>query len=255
MGNNSQRRIINNYQGLGGAVGELDQETVRDFYEKVEEIWPEDDPWHLYSKSQIEKNLRAHYFPTDAYVLNAGSGGSDYGLSCKMHHVDLAENKIMKHENYTVASISQLPFSDEQFTDIICVGSVLNYCGAVEALAELTRVLRPSGFLLLEYESSCGFGYMGQEAYYKQHAVLATVDYRRERHMQWLYSPCYINGVLGSIGLKIIKSIGFHYFSGLYLKITGNEQKATKFAKFDNIARRLPFIHMHAHNMFLVCQK
>lgn len=79
----------------------VNQEEIQHLYESVDDVWPQDDHWHLYSKKQ--------HWEENIYVLNAGSGGNDYGLKVIMHHRDLAENKICHFDDYSVGSIEQLP--------------------------------------------------------------------------------------------------------------------------------------------------
>lgn len=232
----------------------LDQNQVKEFYERVSEIWPTSDLWHIFSKRQIEKFLTRYNFREDSYILNAGSGGNDYGLNYNMHHIDIAENKINSITNATVSSIDSMPFKDEEFTSVICVGSVLNYCDAFLALSEIARVLQKSGELILEYESSWGYGYINND-FYKKSAVIVDVEYRGERHKQWLYSPTYIENILKILKMRIIKKIPFHICSGMYLAYRNSEQRAAKYAHMDKIMRYIPFINRHAHNIIMVCKK
>ena len=143
----------------------IDHDKVRKFYERVEEIWPKEDLWHMHSYKELNAFLHNLCFSPNAYILNAGSGGNDYGLPHKMHRLDIAENKISNFENHTVGNIELMPFSGKKFTDIICVGSVINYSDAMTAIAELARVLIKKGRLVLEFESSGGYGYRGSKAY------------------------------------------------------------------------------------------
>ena len=82
---------------------QVNEEEIATFYNKVEEIWPSNEPWYKYTKAQIEKFVHKNAFKYHDYVLNAGSGGYDYNLNCKMHHVDIAAEKITFTEG-TVAS-------------------------------------------------------------------------------------------------------------------------------------------------------
>ena len=46
-----------------------------------------------------------------------------------------------------------LPFAENSIDNILCVGSVLNYCDAIAAISEFNRVFKYNGHLILEYES------------------------------------------------------------------------------------------------------
>jgi ubiquinone/menaquinone biosynthesis C-methylase UbiE len=208
----------------------------------------------MHSHKKLTEFLHKLRFAPDAYILNAGSGGNNYGLPYKMHHVDIAENKISKFENHTVGSIESMPFPNETFTDIICVGSVLNYCDAVTAITELARVLKIDGRLILEFESSNGYGYILNKCY-NQSATVVTVEYRNEPHVQWLYSYKYINSIVKAVGLQNIKSYGYHYISGICLSLGISESKSANYANFDFIARIIPVIKQHAHNYILTGYK
>lgn len=81
---------------------QVNEEEIATFYNKVEEIWPSNEPWYKYTKAQIEKFVHKNAFKYHDYVLNAGSGGYDYNLNCKMHHVDIAAEKINQLPLYTV---------------------------------------------------------------------------------------------------------------------------------------------------------
>lgn len=57
---------------------QVNEEEIATFYNKVEEIWPSNEPWYKYTKAQIEKFVHKNAFKYHDYVLNAGSGGYDY---------------------------------------------------------------------------------------------------------------------------------------------------------------------------------
>lgn len=76
--------------------------------------------------------------------------------------------------------------------NILCVGSVLNYCDAIAAISEFNRVLKYNGHLILEYESSWGFEYIGKKCY-KSDACIITTEYIEKEHTQWLYSHFRLN--------------------------------------------------------------
>ena len=226
----------------------------RSFYETVPKVWPDDDMWHTYSRKQIEKYIQKQSFQKDGYILNAGSGGNDYEISYRMHHVDIAKNKIEHLPNATVASIEALPFDSEIFTDIICVGSVLNYCDAVSAISELSRVLKKTGRLILEFESSWGFEHINTYAYEKD-AEIVSLNYFGQFQSQWLYSYNYIRKIIKGLNYEIKDIYRFHIISGLHYNIYHSENKAAPLAMFDCILRYMPFLNRHSNNIMLTCIK
>jgi len=235
-------------------VDQIDEKTIKEFYESVDDVWPSNDMWHTYSRNQIEKYLKKIPFPQNSNILNAGSGGNDYGLKVKMYHVDIAKNKIEHLIHASVASIEDLPFDDKLFDDVICVGSVLNYCDAMAAIFELSRVLKNSGHLVLEFESSWGFEHLGTSAY-KKPAEIVTLKYYMQPHRQWVYSLKYIHKILEANNFKICSIYRFHILSGLHYNKHHDENAATPLTKFDRIFRHIPYFSRHSNNIILLCKK
>lgn len=231
----------------------IDRNEVKNLYESVDCVWPQDDNWHLYSKSQIENYLKRQNFKPNTYTLNAGSGGNDYGLALNMHHRDLAANKVNCFNDYSLGSIEQLPQDDESFDNIICVGSVINYCDAIAVISEFYRVLKKSGILYLEFESS--FGYEHRKFnYYKKPAEVVELKYFGDYWKQWIYSPDYIKSLLKQNGFKIIDDYRFHILSAYVYSNCKDENKAAKYSKYDSILRHTIWKN-HANNVLFKCVK
>lgn len=232
---------------------EIDVEQIKELYETVENVWPKDDMWHTYSKRKIESFLMKQAWQQSDYILNAGSGGNNYGLNLNMHHRDIAKNKIEQFDDYSVGSIEYLPFKNETFDKIICVGSVINYCDAAAVIAEFARTIKPNGILFLEFESSWGYEHR-KKPYYMQPATVVKLKYFNEMWTQWIYSPAYIMNLLKSNGFKIVKTNRFHILSALSYSFNENENKAAKFTKFDSILKLTP-LAKHSNNLIFKCQK
>ncbi len=232
----------------------LEPNHIRDFYNNVKNVWNENDPWHEYSQKIISSYIKDKLSFENTIVLNAGSAGNNYGIECQiMYHVDIADKKIKNIPNAFVASIENLPFQDNFFDNIVCVGSVLNYCDAMAALSELSRVLKPSGTLVLEYESSWGFEYIGK-ACYKKESCIITTEYIEKSHNQWLYSPDYILAILSTYDFIVTDQYPFHISDGLFCKFL-NDKLAVQFTDIDKILRYLPFFKKHGNNIILCCNK
>jgi ubiquinone/menaquinone biosynthesis C-methylase UbiE len=234
----------------------LDQEAIKKFYENVPEVWPKDNAWYSHLKSGIEIYIRKRCNSlNNAYILNAGSGGNDYGIvSDNMYHVDIVENKIANLRNAVVANIEKLPFPDTMFDYVICVGSVINYCDAAASIAEMSRVIKKHGMLILEFENSFGFEYFGRKEYGKS-AEIVNTKYMAQSHYLWVYSFDYIKEILKEFSFTIRNFSAFHIFSSLYLKKYNNEEAATRLAKFDCIFRYVSYFKKHAGNLILLCEK
>lgn len=232
----------------------LDQEKIKSFYNNVSNVWGNHDPWHDYSQEVISSFINQKDIFNNTIVLNAGSAGNSYGIKChSMYHVDIANEKIKNIDNAVVASIEKMPFDNLFFDNILCVGSVLNYCDALTALSELSRVLKPNGNLILEYESSWGFEYLHKECY-KKDACIITTEYIEKEHNQWLYSPGYIENILKTCNFNIIEKYPFHIFDGLSSKVL-NDQAAVNWTKIDKLLHKFPFFKEHGNNIILHCIK
>lgn len=232
----------------------INETEVKDFYEKVENVWPKDDKWHQYSRTQIIRYISRMNYKKNGYLLNAGSGGSDYGLTQRMMHVDIAENKINHFQEYTVSSIESMPFDKNTFTDAICVGSVINYCDASATIHELSRVLEARGSLVLEFESSWGFEHR-KTSVFRQDAEIVQLPYFGALHSQWLYSPKYILSILKAEGFRINDEYRFHCISGISFSKYHDENRAAKYVRFDCICRKIPIIKQYSNNVIFCCEK
>ena len=104
-------------------------EDVKKLYDEVDSVQPQNDKWHKYIHKKtteiVEKWAKSS---SKSLILNAGSGGTTYRINGEIYHVDLCENKINNFSHYRVGNIEHLPYADNYFDLIICVGSVLNYC-------------------------------------------------------------------------------------------------------------------------------
>ena len=234
----------------------VDQEAIKDFYNSVDDVWPHDNDWYSYTRKGIYKYVRKNCNPlNNSYILNAGSGGNDYGLkSDNIYHVDIAGDKIAHLKNAAVSSIEKMPFPDGMFDYSICVGSVINYCDAITAITEMSRVLKKNGILILEFNSSISFEYFGKEEYSKP-VTIGNSIYIGQSHRFWIYSFDYIKKILKENSFNIQKYSGLHILSSWYYKKCNDENIAAKLAKFDCIFRCMPYFKKHANSLILLCKK
>lgn len=233
----------------------FDLNKIQEFYNRIPEIWASDDIWHTYSHKQLENFINQHKkLFQNSIVLNAGSGGNEYGIDCDvMYHVDIAEEKIKHCKNYSISSIEKLSYDDQFFDKIICVGSVLNYCDAIKAISELSRVLKSHGIMILEFESSEGFEYLGKKEY-KMPATVITLEYMHEQRTQWLFSQKYIYNILEEYDFRIIEKYPFHILDGLFSKFL-NETLSVKLTSIDKFINQWPFFRKHGNNIIVLCRK
>ena len=87
-------------------------------------------------------------------VLNAGCGKTTYKTCATIIYMDIIEEYISSFENHIVGSIEKIPLQDSSVDCVICVGSVINYADIQKAMSEFSRILKPNGILILEFERS-----------------------------------------------------------------------------------------------------
>lgn len=232
----------------------LDQKEIAQFYNNILCVWPQENAWYQYTRLKISKFISSHPFDNNSYILNAGAGDMKYDIRGIVHNVDIAEDKIKNSPLHTVASIENLPFDDNTFNGIICVGSVINYCDAIAAISELTRVLYPSGRIILEFESSSSYEYKGFPEYGADAEVVETI-YQGQPHKLWVFSPIYIKSILKQCKLHILDEEYFHIISALAIHFGKTEQEAARYANIDKIAKLITPIKRHGCNVILECEK
>ena len=231
----------------------------RAFYESISELYPTDDRWHRITHQWIASVVNQQ-FPnggslTDQSVLNLGSGGQSFCLPERVvFHVDLNEKGFAEGQRYIVADIQALPDLHRTFEYCICVGSVINHCDAAAVLAGVSRILRPGGSLLLEFESSYSFEFACTRNFRKSAVVVRTRYQNREIHL-WMYSPRYIKSLLKTFNFGLRGSIRKHILSPAVYRLWPNANFAARFHLLDGLARFIPVVNWHAHNIIYLCQK
>ena len=232
-------------------MNRIDLKDTREFYERVDNVWS-NSPWYQYSFFKITQYIsKLEFINTYSYILNAGSAGNNYNLKCRMHHVDIAENKINNCKEFTVCSIEELPFKDNTFDGVICVGSVLNYTDAIQSITEMIRVTKPGGALIIEFENSNSFEYLFTKEHKKDATIIKTQYLNREQ-VQWIYSYEYILLIINSFNVKIEEIYGFHIFDSIFAK---NERIAKVFSKLDFLSKVIPATKKYASKVIIKLKK
>ncbi len=235
----------------------LDRNEVKEFYDGIDNVWPQNDKWHDYNQSEIKNFIHKSLdkiLSKSCMILNAGSGGNTYDISLEMYHIDIVENKIKKYKRHFVGSIEDMPFNDDYFDIVICVGSVINYCDAVKSISELARVLKHSGMLVLEFENSYSFEFRNTSAY-RANVSLVTTSYFGKPHKMWVYSFNYISKLLFNNKIKILDIYPYHILSSLFYYYTKNENIAAKYTYLDSFLRHIPILRKHSGNILLLGKK
>lgn len=225
-------------------------------YNSIAEVWPENNAWYNYTHEQINKYIlsKKNLFSNEAKILNAGSGGSTYDLPGEIYHVDLSEKLISQLPKKFVCSIERMPFASEEFGSVICVGSVINYCDAYTALLEMSRVLKPNGLMILEYErTESGELFFSRD--YGKNIVLRSYEYNgQSNHNLWLYSDPFINSILNQAGFEILNCQYYHALSSIWNNLTDDEKRSGKVAAADKFFPCILKKHC-AHNRIMLCMK
>jgi SAM-dependent methyltransferase len=231
-------------------------ENRRRFYENHYRVAEPIDPWHAYAQRVVHSTTKAWFSDLGKArgerVLNAGSGGSDYGIDTPMVHLDLTAERITQFPNFIVGDISTIPIADASFDVVLCVGSVLNYGNPILAIKEFQRVLRPGGLLVLEYERS------GSPEYWSNHGtssacVRVETFYGRVKTQLWAYGDEFIDGLLTIHAFSTIAEIRFHGLSSLALAITASPRFASRCVIGDRfLTNRWPIRYIASNRMLAV---
>lgn len=237
----------------------LNQDVIAEKFNRMNEIWQLNDRWHWYTHKKINKYIKNFIYNSNIdknnLILNAGSGGNDYGLEAyNILHVDIAKEKIKKYPKYILSSVEKIPVESNSFDICICVGSVINYCSPESSLTELQRVLKPGGCLILEFEKTNSLELIGSK-YFNKSAIIVPTFYNRKPEKLWMYDEKYIFEVLERNKFRSINFERFHIISPLIYKLCKNENFASYFASIDFVFKFIPMLKKFSSNIILTCKK
>ncbi len=235
----------------------IDGGKVIQKYNSLDKIWSPADKWHKRTYQTIQEFIDKHVANLPAAqgdILNAGSAGNPYGLpEQRMQHLDIAGDKIMHLPNATIGSIEKIPFDDNRFDLIVCVGSVLGYVDPMKAFEEFNRVLRKGGNIVIEFENSNTLELAFTRDYNRKAILVDTFYYGKEK--LWYYSDQWIEEIISLNKLHIDRTYKFHFLSPFIYRFTKDENKAGPFFVFDPIFRALPFVRNIASNTIMLINK
>lgn len=231
------------------------ENTAKENY-KQSEPWPDDDIWHSYTYKILHKHIQDYIdelqFKNTQVVLNAGCGKTTYKTCATIIHMDIIEEYVNLFEKYLVGSIQKIPLQDCAVDCVICVGSVINYVDIQKAMSEFSRVLKPNGILILEYERSNSAEFLFTKKYAKT-VFMQTYQYNNQTHYLWMYDENFVIQLAEFYKLSCKKKYRFHSLSSLFYRFGLSEKKAAKYSKFDDWLQ--PFSYFFAHNEIFIFEK
>lgn len=235
----------------------IPREKVRNIYNQLDNMWGAD-PWHAHTKMWLDGFMekKLSLATSASTVLHVGSAGEDYGLRGDLTcHVDIAEKKLSGVPGAIVGDVHSLPVADSSIDLCVCVGSVLNYCDAVVSLLALSAVVKPGGYLLVEFESSRSWEYLSSPVHRLGVTSTRTFYSGEPECTLWVYSPRFIKDIVLSRGFALKDESCAHVVSSLAYRLTKNEDLAARFGVMDALARKLPLLRDGASNIILLFQR
>lgn len=217
--------------------------------------WPNEDAWHAHTYASEKKIIEcwlSKIATEKSLILNAGSGGMEYDTQGTIIHLDIIESYIKKYNHYIVGSVENIDLPDTSVDGVICVGSVLNYADAQRTISEFSRILKPSGFFIIEFERSNSAEFLATSNHGK---ALFSKDYyyNSQTHKLWLYNENHIRQILNFYDLKVCCCKRIHTLSALLYRFGLSEEKSAPFSRFDSVLQI--FSYPFAHNVLLMGTK
>lgn len=236
----------------------IDPDEVKKLYNSMEEIWPKNDKWYQYTYKQIQSFLKRWEvklgFDESTLILNAGSGGNTYDINGRHTHLDISEKHLEGIDDAIIASVEDIPISDNSCDVCICVGSVINYCDVTSAISEFSRILKKGGYLILDFDQSRNYEFIGTETYNSNLDIIETFNSGFVDKV-WVYSEKYITSILKHNEFSIISKKYYHTMSCLVYKLLHNEQKAAKYVNLDKLIKWIPHVRKISNNIILIAKK
>lgn len=231
----------------------IDYEETRIFYETTN-AW-DTDLYGTYTPAYIRRFITRELdvLPVDlnTKILNAGSGGTEYYGKGSQYHIDLAGSKLKGIKNGVAGNVTDMPWPDETFDIILMAGCVMSYCEADKAVKELARVLKPGGYLVLDYERT-GSGVL---PFFLRKLDVFQSKYRYvgKPHRSYLYSDKLIHRLLEDNGLHVLRSFRFNVLYAIAYPFS--KFFARNYYEKDMKLSANSFWSRYAHNEILIAQK
>jgi hypothetical protein len=224
-------------------------------YGKITSEWPQIDGWNEYKHQETQRFiLRAGsvILQSAKRTLDAGAGDSVYEwMPPNCVSLDRHRKQLSQKNSAVVGDVERMPFSDGCFDLLICIGSVLNYVSAAEALSEFSRTTSRGGHIFLHFETSTSFEQLFRSAWGSSVYLNRTTNASRTDFV-WVYSPKYIFSLLTALRFNVIKSTRFHVISALLSRLGTPQRHAHHFARLDRMA---PFLNYFSDDIVILAQK
>lgn len=220
------------------------------------EPWPDNDIWHFHTYNilheYVQDKLNVLNLDNTQIVLNAGCGRTTYETQATIVYMDIIKEYINMFENYIVGSVENIPLSDNSVDCVICVGSVINYVDIQKTLLEFSRILKPNGVLILEYERSNSAEFLFTKNYAKT-VFVQKYNYNDQTHYLWMYNERFVLHLAKFYNFICKGKYRYHNISSLLFRFGVSEERAAKFSKFDNVIQ--PLSYPISHNQILILEK
>jgi SAM-dependent methyltransferase len=241
---------------MSGNRGEsaIVRRSADNLYGSGQKIWFDDDRWNAHKRQRIERFvLKTYDFSKNgSSVLDAGSGNTLYSwMPMKRISTDRFHSQLVTKRDAVVCDLEALPFADESFDLVFCIGAVINYVSALEAINELSRVTKFGGRLYLHFESSASFEQLGKPSWNASAYLHNTINSSRVDHI-WIYSPKFIYDSLHAARFSILECSEFHVLSALLIRFGISQNRAALAGIFDGGA---PLLRKFADDVIVLAEK
>lgn len=214
-----------------------------------------EDDWHLYVEKRTDSILKNHIMTPageNLFLLNVGCGAYARGSSEWTEiNLDLFTAPLMSKSYPVCADACHLPFRDNAFAAVVCVGEVLSYVDPVQVLREIGRIIIPSGTVIIDFGNSKSLRHLFLPTYGRR-ADLISVPYNGYPENTWVYQPEFIKEALRETGLSVKKTYGTHTWSCLALRCGIEERMALK---IQNLLNWVPAPWSWAETITMVAEK
>jgi len=221
--------------------------AVAQLFDAMAPTYDDLEPWYEHLYAVLHGILRETIGPAPpggGSALDAGCGtGFQSALLTELgwdaHGIDVSAGLLavarrrLPGAAFALATVETLPYPDARFDAVVCCGSTLSFVDdPARALAELGRVLRPGGRLLLDCEhrpsldlawtlasalagDALGYGVKARDAW---RALTAGRSLRLTYPgygLIWLFTRRELAAMLSAAGLTPIRTWGLHNVTNL----------------------------------------